>query len=160
MILSRRRAHEASCPRSGDGGISSQKITIGWPQLQAVYPHHWAKSQWGGGVQRQTRVCRKQRVQCLKGLPLKINEKYTEISHLWSGKFAWKAQGAIFCLTESNWSNSLRRKGGWSLGKEKKMPHDRIYTRGDHLWCSYGTVPFGSDWVFAFCMEILAFSAK
>lgn len=122
MILSRRRAHEASCPRSGDGGISSQKITIGWPQLQAVYPHHWAKSQWGGGVQRQTRVRRKQRVQCLKGLPLKINEKYTEISHLWSGKFAWKAQGAIFCLTESNWSNSLRRKGGWSLGKEKKCP--------------------------------------
>lgn len=44
----------------------------------------------------------KQRVQRPEGLPLKINEKYTERSHLWSGKFAGKTQGAIFCLTESN----------------------------------------------------------
>lgn len=56
-------------------------------------------------------------VQCLKGLPLKINEKYTEIRHLWSGKFARKTQRAVFCLNESNWSNSLQRKGGRSRGR-------------------------------------------
>lgn len=71
-------------------------------------------------------------VHCLKGLPLKMDEKYTEIRHLWSGKFAQKTQRAIFCLNKSNWSNSLLRKRGGHEGE--KMLDDRINSHVEITW--------------------------
>lgn len=50
-------------------------------------------------------------VRCLKGLALKINEKYMKRWHLWCGKFAEKTQIAWFCLNESKRSNSFQIKG-------------------------------------------------
>lgn len=57
--------------------------------------------------------------QCLKGLPLNMDEKYTEMCHLWSGKSALKTQRAASYLNKSNWSNSLGVKRGGEVRARK-----------------------------------------
>lgn len=155
----RRRAHETFCSESQwqhqqshfssvcvfvcqqtDLNFKQFSLTTGWKTNEDGCGRTgiWVSAmtdQWKHWVQRT------------KGLPLKINAKYTEISHLWSEKFAGKTQGAIFCLTESNWSNNLWRggrresRGGGSPGKEKR--HDRTYPNGDLslLWKRTITTP-------------------
>ena len=103
--------------------VTESCLTKGRPRLGAVYPRHRGNPQGRRESAPTDRAVQEEEgswVQCLKGLPLKINEKYTEIRHLWSGKFARKTQRAVFCLNESIWSNSLVRKKGGSGARERK----------------------------------------
>ena len=120
--------------------VTESCLTKGRPRLGAVYPRHRGNPQGRRESAPTDRAVQEEEgswVQCLKGLPLKINEKYTEIRHLWSGKFARKTQRAVFCLNESIWSNSLvRKRGGRARGREN-AGWQNLFCCGDHLWrCS------------------------
>lgn len=161
MLLSRRRAHEAPCPSERWWRHQQSENHDRMTSTSSCLP-----SPLGEKPTRRGSAATDQSVQeAASSMPEGPAIKNKWKVHWDKPPVEWKV-----CLENTeghilfDWIKLIKqlaekRRVVTREGKKKKMPDDRIYTRADHLWCCYGSVPLGSDWVFAFCKEILAFSA-